>query len=73
METDEVYSNKFKDILRDFNIKQHVYFPTHIQGHTLDIIGTIGETPIVSQVEPRENDISHHHLIDFQLAVRPEI
>ena len=72
METDEVYSNKFKDILRDFNIKQHVYFPTHIQGHTLDIIGTLGETPVVSHVEPRENDISHHHLIDFQLAVRPE-
>ena len=51
METDETYANKFKDILRNFNIKQHVHFPTHVQGHTLDIIGTLGETPLVSKVE----------------------
>ena len=72
METDDIYSKRFKDILGNFNITQHVHFPTHIQGHTLDIIGTLGETPVVSQVEARENDVSHHYLIDFQLAVRPE-
>ena len=73
MDTDELYSNKFRDILRNFNITQHVHFPTHIQGHTLDIIATFGDTPTVSMVEASEYDISHHHLIDFQIAVRSEM
>ena len=35
MDTNENYANRFKDILNNFNITQHVNFPTHIQGHTL--------------------------------------
>ena len=45
METNEGYATKFKDILHDFNIVQHVQFPTHIQGHTLDIIAKFGQSP----------------------------
>ena len=70
METDELYAGRFKDILDNFNITQHVHFPTHIQGHTLDIIATFGETPQVTNVEASGYDISHHHLIDFQIGIR---
>ena len=73
METDELYAARFKDILDNFNITQHVHFPTHIQGHTLDIIATFGETPQVTNVEASGYDISHHHLIDFQIGVRSEV
>ena len=72
MDTDEYSTMKFKDILDTFNIVQYVKFPTHIQGHTLDIIATFGDSPCVSSVEANEYDISHHHLIDFQLSVEPE-
>ena len=72
MDTDEYFTNKFKDILDTFNIVQHVKFPTHIQGHTLAIIATFGESPCVTDVEANEYDISHHHLIDFQLSIVSE-
>ena len=48
MDEDDLYSNQFKVILNTFNIVQHVDFPTHIQGHTLDIIATFGVTPMIS-------------------------
>ena len=41
MEVDETYSLRFRDILQTFNFIQHVDFPTHIQGHTLDILATL--------------------------------
>ena len=70
VESDELYANKFKEILQDFNIIQHVTFPTHIQGHTLDIVATYDDTSIFN-VDRNENDISHHHLITFNLGVVP--
>ena len=73
MDTNESYTNKFKEILNDFNIKQHVHFPTHIQGHTLDVVATFGENPIVSGVEASPYDVSHHHLLDFKISVKPEL
>ena len=72
MDEDELYSNRFKDILDTFNIHQHVNFPTHIQGHTLDIIATIGENPRISCIESNEYDVSHHFLIDFLVEMIPE-
>ena len=73
MEEDSLYPNKFKDILDTFNITQHVNFPTHIQGHTLDIIATFGGKPIISNITSNENDVSHHALIDLHISVVPEV
>ena len=73
METDELYARKFKDILNTFNITQHIDFPTHIQGHTLDIVATFGDEPIVSDIEANGYDVSHHSLVDFKVAIKPEV
>ena len=73
MEEDELYANKFKDLLDTFNIIQHVNFPSHIQGHTLDIIATFGEQPEISNINGNLYDVSHHLLVDFNLAAAPEI
>ena len=70
MYEDELYSNRFKDILDTFNINQLVDFSTHIQGHTLDIIATFGENPV--NIESNEYEISHHFLVDFCVAIVPE-
>ena len=73
MDEDSLYPTKFKDILDTFNITQHVHFPTHIQGHTLDIIATFGEHPTISSVKSNENDVSHHYLIGFHISVKPKV
>ena len=72
MDEDDLYSNRFKDILDTFNIIQHIDFPTHIQGHTLDIIATFGENPVISNIESNKYDVSHHFLVDFHVAIVPE-
>ena len=72
METNELYANKFKDILHTFDITQHIDFPTHIQGHTLDVITTFGEEPPIFNIAGKETDISHHQLITFNLDIVPE-
>ena len=33
-------NNKFNDILTCLDLKQHVYFPTHVHGHWLDLLIT---------------------------------
>ena len=54
------------DTLEAFNIMQHIKFPTHNLGHTLDIMGTeIRENRNVSTI-PRLY-ISDHWLITVQL------
>ena len=72
METSESYASRFKEILDNFNIVQHVHFPTHIQGHTLDIIATFGENPNITGIESTQYNVSHHRLVDFQLSISPE-
>lgn len=72
MEENELYSNRFKDILGTFNITQHVDLPTHVHGHTLDVILTFSENPHISNLSSEEYDVSHHFLIDFYMDIIPE-
>ena len=72
MEENSLYPNKFKDILETFNVTQHIDFPTHIQGHTLDIVATFGENPNITNITSNVYDVSHHALIDFQISARPK-
>ena len=62
-----------KDILNTFNITQHIDFPTHIQGHTLDIVATFGDEPTILDIEANGYDVSHHSLVDFKVAIEPEV
>ena len=54
METNDIYARQFKDILDMFNIMQHIKVPTHIQGHTLDIVTTFINNPVVTDVTVNE-------------------
>ena len=72
MDEDDLYSNKFKDILDTFNMTQHVDFPTHIQGDTLDIVAAFGNKPVISNVVSNEYDASHHFLVHFHVGIVPE-
>ena len=40
VETDSLYSTKFREVLNLYNLKQHVQGPTHREGHTVDVIIT---------------------------------
>ena len=73
MDEDYIYANRFKDILNTFNMVQHVDVSTHRQGHTLDIVVTFGDNPIITNIESNEYDISHHSLVDFHAAIVPEV
>ena len=72
MDTDPTYSRKFKEILDTFNLVQHVQLPTHLKGHTLDVIITYNNNPDISNIEAKEyNEISHHYLIGFNVNAIP--
>ena len=53
-----------------FNFIQHVKFPTHKHGHTLDIVATIAGSVNASGFVAHEYDIS---LVDFTIEIIPEI
>ena len=48
-------------------------FPPHKLGHTLDIIATFVDDPKISGIESSEYDLSHHLLVQFDVAVLPEM
>lgn len=73
MDENELYANRFKDILYIFNIYQHVNFPTHNMGHTIDIIATFDNNPVISNLVANELTISHHYLVNFEVAINAEV
>lgn len=50
-----------------FNLIQHVNFPTHRKGHTLDLVCTAGAD--INQLEGKDLCISDHQLLSFNLSV----
>jgi len=65
VETDDAPSRKFHEIIDIFDLKQHVYGPTHIKGHTIDVIITRNNKSAVKNVAITKYNLSHHFLIDF--------
>ena len=47
---DTVEAITYSDILDLFNLKNHVTFPTHNKGHTLDLVLTDNECTIMAEV-----------------------
>ena len=45
----------------------------HKMGHTIDIIATFDNNPVISNLEANGYDVSHHFLVDFDVAIHPEI
>jgi Reverse transcriptase (RNA-dependent DNA polymerase)/Endonuclease-reverse transcriptase len=63
------YSTSFLDLLETFNLKQHINFPTHISGHTLDLLITRSTSTLVSAIDHTFSPISDHELILSTLSI----
>src|SRR5258708_39023105 len=59
----------FLTFLETYNLSQHINFPTHIHGHTLDLLITRSESNITSNICEFDPSISDHHAITFHLKV----
>ena len=65
------YTSEFMSLLDVNNTSNHVHVPTHISGHTLDLVLTPVGIDIVDRVEvsPIDYKISDHALVTFELKV----
>ena len=71
METNDVNSKKMKDLMDVYDLKQHVGVPTHIKGHTLDLVITPSNDTL-ENLCVTNIDLSHHFLIDFNATLELE-
>ena len=67
METDDASAKKIRDLIDIYDLKQHVDVPTHIKGHTLDIVITPSKNTL-ENLRVTNIELSHHFLIDFDAA-----
>ena len=60
------------DVLSDFGLEQHVTFPTHVHGHTLDLLISRADSDTVSSVESDYPCLSDHHavLASFEIPTK---
>src|SRR5882757_5198904 len=65
----ESCSASFLTLLETYNLSQHIDFPTHIKGHTLDLLITRSESTAISNISDFDPCISDHHAITFDLMV----
>ena len=65
------YSDEFMRLLDTNNMANHVLAPTHISGHTLDLILAPVGVDFIHHVEvsPIDHKISDHALVTFELKV----
>ena len=65
------YSAEFLELVEINNFSNHVYFPTHLSGHTLDLVMSPAGTSFVKDIEalPIDNTISDHAPLTFTLEI----
>lgn len=63
---DDTYTKQFNEIMEMFNLVQHVNFPTHKLGHTIDVVITHADSPIIKNIKPNHIDLSDHYMIQFE-------
>ena len=68
VETQTANAKQLRELLDLYNLKQHVKDPTHIKGHTLDLVITPTKDGFLENIEISQLDLSDHFLIDFKLA-----
>jgi hypothetical protein len=64
-------ANHFKEVLDSVNLKQHVNIPTHIKGHTLDLIITRDTTscPSIDSILAHDFPNLDHYAVTFNISV----
>ena len=60
-------TNQLLSIFECFNLIQHVNFPTHMRGHTLDLICTSRAN--ISSITSTDTGISDHKFLDFSFSL----
>ena len=65
--------NKFSGILDNFHLTQHINFPTHDDGHTLDLLITRSSSTVVTHLSHHESYQSDHKSFTFKFFphIRP--
>ena len=61
----------FIDILNTFKLKQHVTFPTHVKGHTLDLVITLDNDDAVSRIRKGDQLSDHVSVLCDILCYKP--
>ena len=59
---------EFNKILNSLNQKQHIKFPTHILGNRLDLILTLQDSTITSNIHTITNTIADHYKIKSNIT-----
>ena len=72
VETQESSSLRLHEQLELFDLKQHVIGPTHIAGHTLDVVITQNCDSLIEDVVVTKYDTSHHFMINFKFKITPK-
>ena len=72
-DSDLTTPNKFSCILDNFHLKQHIHFPTHDDGHTLDLLITRTSSDIITHLSHHESYQSDHKSFTFKFFshIRP--
>ena len=72
-DSDLTTSNKFSCILDNFHLKQHIHFPSHDDGHTLDLLITRTSSDIITHLSHHESYQSDHKSFTFKFFshIRP--
>ena len=61
----------FIDILNTFKLKQHVTFPMHVKGHTLDLVITLDNDDAVSRIRKGDHLSDHVSVLCDILCYKP--
>src|SRR6266516_2845072 len=64
-------SKNFSNLLNDFSLKQHISFPTHSHGNTLDLLITHSSSTIISAIDSTDPSLSDHRAILFSIFAPP--
>ena len=64
----DIDTTKFEDLLETFNLLQHVSGPTHLSGHTLDLIITRSLDDIVLASPKTTSPMSDHFIIQCPIG-----
>ena len=66
-------AKRFTDLLRSFDLKQHVNGITHKDGHTLDLVITRSDDSLIRKLSIRDPAISDHRAVHCELNLQKPI
>ena len=65
-----IYANRFNEILESCNLKEHVTGATHANGHTLDLVISKKDNPLITEIKIFDPVISDHCAVHCNLRVQ---